>query len=75
MDFIFQMQVVGGHWIVAAFRMIMMRFEEERVGSESGLYCVYVVLQGRLDCMKSVDVFFLLYVFILRLCIWGTAPV
>ena len=46
MDYIFQMQVVGGHWIVATFRMIMMRLEEERVGSESGWYCVYVVLQG-----------------------------
>ena len=46
MDYIFQMQVVGGHWIVATFRMIMARLEEERVGSESRWYCVYVVLQG-----------------------------
>ena len=53
----------------------MTSLEEERVGSEFGLYGVYVVLQGRLDRMKSVDVFFLLYVFILRLFIWGTTPV
>ena len=41
--------------------MIMTRLEEERVGSESGLYGVYVILQGRLDRMKSVDVLSLLY--------------
>ena len=39
------MQVVGGYWIVAAFRMIMTRLEEERVGSECWLYGVHVVLQ------------------------------
>ena len=61
MDYIFQMQVIGGHWFVAAFRMIMTSLEEERAGSEFGLYGVYVVLQGRLDRMKSVDVLSLLY--------------
>ena len=60
-DYIFQMQVIGGHWIVAAFRMIMTSLEEERAGSEFGLYGVYVVLQGRLDRMKNVDVLSLLY--------------
>ena len=43
-DYIFQMQVIGGHWFVAAFRMIMARLEEERVGSECWLYGVYVIL-------------------------------
>ena len=45
MDYIFQMQVIGGHWFVAVFRMIMTSLEEERVGSVFGLYGVYVVLQ------------------------------
>ena len=45
MDYIFQIQIIGGHWIVAAFRMIMTGLEGERVGSEFGLYGVYVVLQ------------------------------
>ena len=53
----------------------MTGLEGESVVSMFGLYGVYVVLQGRLDRIKSVDVLFLLYEFILRVCIWGTAPV
>ena len=44
-DYIFQMQVIGGHWFVAVVRMIMTGLEGERVGSDIGLYGVYVVLQ------------------------------
>ena len=44
MDYIFQMQVIGGHWFVVAFRMIMTRLEGESVGSTFGLYGVYVIL-------------------------------
>ena len=74
-DYIFQMQVIGGHWFVAAFRMIMTSLEEERVGSEFGLYSVYVVLQGRLDRMKSVGFLSYCMYFIFEVvCIWGTAP-
>ena len=57
MDYIFQMQVIGGHWFVAAFRMIMTGLEGESVGSMFGLYGVCYIA-GRLDHKRSVDVYY-----------------
>ena len=56
MDYIFQMQVIGGHWFVAAFRMITTGLEGESVGGMFGLYGVCCIA-GRLDHKRSVDVF------------------
>ena len=56
MDSIFQMQVIGGHWIAAVFRMITMGLEGESVGSMFGLYGVCCI-PGRLDHKRSVDVY------------------
>ena len=57
MDYIFQMQVIGGHWFVAAFRMITTGLEGESVGSMFGLYGVCYIA-GRLDHMWRLWIFY-----------------